>query len=311
MEKLSNWLRDQRIQSQLDVRELSSKSFVTTAQISRIENNLSGITVNTLVRLGYGLDFGLDEVLSELKIYPHFPRLKNNWMREESDLPIPRIDDAYAIWLFFRDEAQRAKGLMYDGYLQVQSHLGEKDDDTMQKSMDAVWEVLQAHSNKFFPLPYPAGMTEDHSLAIYARDGVFTNRDLGVRLKATRAEKSLSLRELADKTKISYSVLSRLEHGIIERVYFEYILKLDQALEMDGELIALAWAAGEYESGFSLLNYVNEKKMELQKYDYQDWEPVSKAWADTLITICRWHHVLELPSTWWMNIQLKIRFYKN
>ena len=65
MEKLSNWLRDQRIQSQLDVRELSSKSFVTTAQISRIENNLSGITINTLVGLGYGLDFGLNEVLSE------------------------------------------------------------------------------------------------------------------------------------------------------------------------------------------------------------------------------------------------------
>ena len=311
MEKLSNWLRDQRIQSQLDVRELSSKSFVTTAQISRIENNLSGITINTLVGLGYGLDFGLNEVLSELNIYCHFPRLKNDRVDDESDLPIPRIDDAYAVWLFFREEAQRAKGLMYDGYLQVRNHLGEKDDDTMQKSMDAVWEALQAHSNKFFPLPYPAGMTEDHSLAIYARDGVVTNRDLGVRLKATRVEKSLSLRELADKTKISYSVLSRLEHGIIERVYFEYILKLDQALAMDGELIALAWAAGKYESGFSLLNYVNEKKMEMQKYDYQDWEPVSKAWADTLITICRWHHVLELPSTWWTNIQLKIRFYKN
>lgn len=310
MEKLSNWLRDQRIQSQLDVRELSAKSFVTTAQISRIENNLSGITINTLVGLGYGLDFGLDEVLSELKIYPHFPRLKNDLVGEESDLPIPRIDDAYAVWLFFRDQAQRAKGLMYDGYHQVQSHLGNKDDDTMQKSLDAVWEALQAHSNKFFPLPYPAGMTEDHSLDIYSRGGAITNRDLGVRLKATRVEKSLSLRELADKTKISYSVLSRLEHGIIERVYFEYILKLDQALTMDGELIALAWEAGEYESGFSLLNYVNEKKMELQKYDYKDWEPVSKAWADTFITICRWHHVLELPSTWWNTLRIYVGFYK-
>ena len=60
MEKLTTWLKNKRIKSKLDVRELSLQSFVSTSQISRIENNLSDITINTLVGLGYGLDFGLE-----------------------------------------------------------------------------------------------------------------------------------------------------------------------------------------------------------------------------------------------------------
>ena len=117
MEKLTNWLKNRRIKSKLDVRELSLLSFVSTSQISRIENNISDITVNTLVGLGYGLDFGLNEVLNELKISPYFPRTKN---KKQSSALIPKIEDAYAIWLLFRDEPQKAKGLMYDGYRQIE-----------------------------------------------------------------------------------------------------------------------------------------------------------------------------------------------
>lgn len=307
MDKLTAWLRNKRIKSKLDVRELSLQSFVATSQISRIENNLSDITVSTLVGLGYGLDFGLNEVLHELKISPYFPKLKNK--KQPGNL-IPKIEDAYSIWLLYRDEAQKAKGLMYDGYYQIQNTMGETNGSQAPQSFDAVWEALQAHSNLFVPLPYPTDLNHSHFVEIHSSGGAITNNDLGICLSQKRFELGLSQRELAKKTEISHSVISRLERGSIERVHFEYAVRIDKALKMDGELLALAWESGEYESGISLLKYINEKNATQQKLHYTEWEQTAKAWADAFITICRWHYVKKISPIWWVDVQREIGFYK-
>lgn len=307
MEKITKWLKDRRIKSNLDVRQLSQLSFVATSQISRIENNISDITVNALVGLGYGLDFGLDDVLGQLKITPYFPRTKS---RKQPSALIPKIEDAYAIWLLFRDEAQKAKGLLYEGYHQIEITAGNENPDEAPQSFDAVWEAIQAHSDLFVPLPYPTSMDASHFAEIYSRGGAITNRDVGARLIQKRFEIGLSQRELAKKTEISNSVLSRLERGFIERVHFEYALRVDKVLHMDGEFLALTWEAGEYESGISLMKYINEKNPTRQKLHYTEWEQTAKAWADAFITICRWHYAKGISSTWWDNVQREIAFYK-
>jgi transcriptional regulator with XRE-family HTH domain len=309
MNKLTDWLRAKRLKSKLDVRELSAQSFVATSQISRIENNLSAITINTLVGLGYGLDFGLKEVMDELEIRPYFPKLRNRKINRDANMQIPQISDAYSMWLFYRDEPQRAKGLMYDGYHQVREQIGNENGTDLQKSFDMVWEALQ-DSDEFSALPYPPEIKLDHFLEIYSNNGAITNKDLGISLAMRRAENNLSQRELAKKTKISHSVISRLERGFIDRVFFDYVVTLDNVLVMDGELIAFAWAAGEYQSGISLLKYLNEKELELRKLHYTNWDSSAKAWVDTFIAICRWHHVKGLPPSWWLSVQRAIDFYK-
>jgi transcriptional regulator with XRE-family HTH domain len=307
MEKLTTLLKNKRIKSKLDVRELSLQSFVATSQISRIENNLSDITVSTLVGLGYGLDFGLNDVLNELKISPYFPKLKN---KKQPSALIPKVEDAYSIWLLFRDEAQKAKGLMYDRYYQVQNTMEGKNVNEEPQSFDSVWEALQADSDVFAPLPYPTGLDLSHFAEIYSLGGAITNSDFGICLAQKRPELDLSQRELAKKTEISHSVISRLESGSIERVHFEYAIRIDKALNMDGKLLALAWESGEYESGISLLKYINEKSAVQQKLHYTEWEQTAKAWADAFITICRWHYVKEISPLWWDTIQWEIAFYK-
>jgi len=307
MEKITKWLKNRRIKSNLDVRELAGLSFVSISQISRIENNISDITVNALVGLGYGLDFGLDEVLGELKIFPYFPRTKN---KKQSSALIPKIEDAYAIWLLFRDEPQKAKGLMYEGYHQVEVTAENETTNEAPKSFDTVWEAIQAHSDLFVPLPYPTGMDASYFADIYSRGGAITNRDVGARLVQKRFEAGLSQRDLTKKTDISNSVISRLENGYIERVHFDYALRIDKVLHMDGEFLALTWEAGEYESGISLMKYVNEKNPTQQKLHYAEWEQTAKAWADAFITICRWHYVKEISPVWWDNVQREIAFYK-
>jgi len=129
-------------------------------------------------------------------------------------------------------------------------------------------------------------------------------------LDQKRLEMGLSQRELAKKTEISHSVLSRFESGSIERVHFKYVVRIDQALKMNSELLALAWGAGEYASGISLLKYMNDKNVAQQKLHYMEWEQTAKAWADAFITICRWHSVKDVSPLWWETVQREIAFYK-
>jgi transcriptional regulator with XRE-family HTH domain len=309
MEKLAGWLKAKRLKSNYDVRELSLQSCITTAQISRIENNKSGITLNALVGLGYGLDFELPEVLKQLNIRSD-PKLLNTKVKRDNALPIPQIGDAYAMWLFYRDEPQKAKALMYDGYHQAQIPVGSGNTVEMQKSFDVVWEALQESSDESSALPYPPEIELDHFRKIHSHGGAITHRDLGVSLAMMRMENDLSQRELAEKTKISHSVISRLERGYIDRVFLDYIFTLDKVLALKGELIAFAWAAGEYQSGISLLKYLNEKNLAQRKLNYTNWDLGTKAWVDTFIAICRWHHVRNLPPTWWMTVQREIAFFK-
>ncbi len=81
-------------------------------------------------------------------------------------------------------------------------------------------------------------------------------------------------------------------------------------MKTNGELLAHAWESGEYESGISVLKYINEKSVTQQKLHYTEWTQTAKAWADAFITICRWHYVKEISPLWWDTVQREIAFYK-
>jgi transcriptional regulator with XRE-family HTH domain len=309
MEKLSIWLRDKRVSQKMDVRELSLVSQVTTAQISRIENQISGITVNALIRLAYGLNFEIKDVLKIVEVPLKYSLLRKTSMEKEADTPLPGIEDAYAVWQLYRDEPQRAKKIMYDGYGMVELKLGRLSKDELPFAFDAVWKALQTNNFDHNPLDYPLEMEYGHFAEIVSCGGVVTKRDFGFFVEKRRAELGLSQKDLEGKSGMSQGVISRLENGMIDRLLFENILNLDNALDMHGELVLLAWRAGEYESGVSLLRYKNKVDFRDRKIVYQEWESEAKAWADAFVAISRWHYVMSLKSHWWASVQDAIRFY--
>ncbi|GAB1472100.1 hypothetical protein MASR2M66_29780 [Chloroflexota bacterium] len=309
MEKLSFWLREKRLSQKMDVRELSLASEVTTAQISRIENKISGITVNTLIRLSYGLDFEIKDVLKVIGIPLKHILFRGATMEKNADKPIPRIEDAYAIWQYYRDEPQKAKALMYDGYGMVELQLGSLSKDELPLAFDTAWKALQTNGFDHNPLKSPLEMEYGHFAEIVACGGVVTKRDIGVFVEKRRMELGFSQKALEEGSGVSQSVISRLENGMIDRLLFENILSLDKTLAMHGELIVLAWIAGEYESGVSLLKYKNKAEYRDRKILYQEWESEAKVWADALVTISRWHYTMSIQSHWWAKVQDAINFY--
>ena len=66
MERLAAYLRQERKLRGYDVRTLVGKSGVTNAQISRIENGKSQISMEALVRLSFGLGVEFTDVLMDL-----------------------------------------------------------------------------------------------------------------------------------------------------------------------------------------------------------------------------------------------------
>lgn len=309
MEKLSFWLREKRLSQKMDVRELSLASEVTTAQISRIENKISGITVNTLIRLSYGLDFEIKDVLKVIGLPLKHILFRKTAMKKNMDKPIPRIEDAYAIWQYYRDEPQKAKALMYDGYSLAALKLGTISEDEQSLAFDAVWKALQTNNFEQTSLSFPLEMEYEYFAEILSCGGVVTKQDIGVCLEKRRVELGFSQKDLEVKSGISQGVISRLENGMIDRLFFENIISLDKSLNMHGELVQLAWNAGEYESGVSLLRYKNKADYRDIKIAYQEWESEAKAWADAFVAISRWHYVMSIPSHWWAEVQDAIGFY--
>jgi transcriptional regulator with XRE-family HTH domain len=309
MEKLSIWLRDKRASQKMDVRELSLVSQVTTAQISRIENQISSITVNALIRLAYGLDFEIKDVLKTVGIPLKYSLLRKTNIKKRADVPIPSIEEAYAIWQFYRDEPQKAKALIYDGYSMVELKLGRLSKEELPFAFDAAWKALQTNSFDHNPLEFPPEIEYGHFAEIVSCKGVVTKRDFGTFVEKRRMELGLSQKDLEGESGVSQGVISRLENGMIDRLLFENILNLDKVLDMHGELVLLAWHTGEYESGVSLLRYKNKADFKDRKIVYQEWESEAKAWADAFVAISRWHYTMSIQSHWWAEVQGAISFY--
>jgi len=303
---LGSWLKELRLDNGLDIRNLAQGSSFASAQISRIENEKTGITLGALVRLSYGLDISLKDILEVLQLPLFVPRQKMN--RKEVNLPIPRLQDVRAIWLWFRDDPQKVKERLVAGYTDIQEAIAEPNSSsTPQVLAELVWESIQALDNNFFPLQYPRNLTSNHLLEVYLSGGAVTMKDVALLVQFSRRQKNLSLRDLAKQVNASYAAISRFENSQVERVFFSQIIELDQAMGLDGWLVAFAWAAAEFESGLSINKMINKNIDE--KTSPTGWDPVEKAFADTLITICRWHHVYGKEQTWWLDMKRELRFY--
>ena len=78
--------------------------------------------------------------------------------------------------------------------------------------------------------------------------------DLGGFIKDCRLTQGSSLRQLAKEVDITHRSLIKFEKIISEKLKFVDLIKLDQALSLKGELIAVAWRVVELYTGVLRIN---------------------------------------------------------
>ena len=306
MDKLGTWIRSVRLEKGLEIKDLSYESGLTSAQISRIETLNSDVTVNSIVRIAYGLNIELKDVLAELEVRAFFPRLLDTGQQDKSS-DIVTIQDVEAFLRFYRSEPRRAKDELINAYHVIRENNQDQQEAKLSEfdTADIIWEATQALSKKYLPIPYPKGMKEETIEEIYKAGGVITIRDLAAYVMACRRSSGQSLRKLAEYTDVSYNAIARLERGELERISFTEIISLDRALKLDGRLIAICWAAGEFQTGISRVKAVQDRN----NFPNSGWDPEEYAFVDTLISVMRWNQVISLNKEWWSELKRVLSFY--
>jgi transcriptional regulator with XRE-family HTH domain len=306
MDKLGTWIRSVRLEKGLEIKDLSYESGLTSAQISRIETSNSDVTVNSIVRIAYGLNIQLKDVLAELEIRAFFPRFQSTRQPEE-DSNIPTIQDVEAFLSFYRSEPRQAKDQLIYAYHVIRENNPDRQEEKISEfdTADIIWEATQALSKKYLPIPYPKGLSEETIEEIYKVGGVITIRDLAAYVMACRRSSGQSLRKLAKFTNVSYNAIARLERGELERISFTEIIALDKALKLDGTLIAICWSAGEFQTGISRVKVFADQS----PLPVSGWDPEEQAFADTLITIDRWNNQLSINRDWLIELKRILSFY--
>ncbi len=310
MNLLGTWIRTTRLEYGWDQAELARQSGMTIAQVSRIETSNSDITVGSMVRLAYGLDVSILDILSALQNLSTFPRFFNSLPPRQADIVL-KAQDLEAFYKFYCERPDPAKQLLISGYQTILEALiappAEKPSEF--QTAELIHEATQALSDKYVPIPYPKEILTTQIDELYTSGGLIGNRDLGAYIRGCRKSYGISLRKLAEQMDFSFVSIARLEKAEIGRISFSEIVKMDSAMQLDGRLIAICWAAGEFQAGV-VWNRLAEMKNAGEKQPPMGWRPQHLAFADTLLTISRWYLTL-LPRqyAWFDQLKQYLSFY--
>lgn len=241
--EFGEWIRSIRKAQKLDIRTLAGQTGVEASTISRVENTRTQVTLSTAIRICEGLGVTGSDLLEAVR-GKHVPYQEDS--SSTRDKAIPTMEDVEAFLVSLQSGPPA-------GYHTLSSLLNKVITLRGIEAETAQWESshtfnpeeihrLLFHSPIYqFEVQYPPDMRIEDILTIYKRGGALTLADIGMYIKKIRREKQMTLAHLEGTAKVSTSVLSRLETGLMEQVKLADILNLDEQLEQDGKLLLMYW----------------------------------------------------------------------
>jgi transcriptional regulator with XRE-family HTH domain len=279
--KLNDWIREQRKMKDFTVTQLADKAGISHAQVSRIENNKSKISLVTLVRLLYALDvsyssiFAQDEIdLPKLDILDNIRHMgKHNVL----DFPCINFNDIELLdskYTALSDKIKEITILLLQKFTQK---FGTQSDEKYLKPLSELYyrclglppfglaNMVPGLTSPEMPssedFMYPPGFSEKLQW-IYSSGGALIFLDLGMYVHHVRLSQNLSLRGLGKMVGISHQGIKILETQTAEKLIFEDLVKLDQVLEVEGNLINFAWRATEIYTGAFRAKSISANKLQ-------------------------------------------------
>ncbi len=290
---LGQWLKSKRLELDLNIRELAKASELTIAQISRIENGLSGITILTLVKFcrgigvgggGFSDEFDLHSVV-KLTASQQFNNLDENKKEKFSS------KDVIAFVNFLIKETKYANDLLLQW-------LSESIAEYQYVSIHAAEEEAIGYIENIFndpqselAFPYPEHIKTETLDSLLHPQAVMTFQDAGNYIRATRRKFNTSIEVLAQDTGISFSTLSNLERGVMERIKLNDILKLERVLNGKGRIFVIFWLAAEFHS--HVWKYEDD-------YVGRQWRKEEFLLAKILVKIVRWRQAIFPDDQTWL-----------
>lgn len=254
---LTAWLSEQRKKFGISMNELALKTGLTQATLSRIESQKMQLTLFSAVRMMSGLG------LSWLDLF------QQGFIRE--NLPVPelyrqtyQLDSEFPCLLFHDIDRLESSGVLRRGVASaIVSRLLERfirkyaphiPDDKVELLAVNCYSFLNSPgiedriARQYFPevdFRYPQDFPPETLRKIYLSAGVFILPDLGRYAKYLREMRTLSLRKIASQVELTHVALRNIENIPSHKIKLDDLINLDNALELNGELVIFAWRTAE------------------------------------------------------------------
>jgi transcriptional regulator with XRE-family HTH domain len=246
--KIGAWLKETRRRNGLTLPQLAYLAGLSHGQFSRIENGLSAVTLFTLVRIFHAYTFTFTAIYGELDL----PQLNPPAWKDEvvigglDEYPALRIGDIEDfIDLHMKNPSSALQLLMRLVDLTPAASVYKRNGSMSQNQ--SLLDLFRLYIDRDYA-EYPPVTLQTYQ-KIYLSGGVLMLADLGRFIKDCRLAQGKSLRQLAKEVGITHRSLINFEKAISEKLKFVDLIKLDQALSLKGELIAVAWRVAELYTG--------------------------------------------------------------
>jgi transcriptional regulator with XRE-family HTH domain len=280
--KLNDWIREQRKKKNFTVTQLANRARISHAQVSRIENDKSKISLVTLARLLYALDISFSSIFTNEEIQVGLPNLnvfdniKAINRGNSFEYPCINFND---IELLDKKEIIASGKIKEITILLLQQFIQKFDASFDKKTLKSFAEIYYRGLGgpPFGLARLPAGFTpstmpeveeltsppkfSEHLRQIYLSGGVLIFLDIGMYIYNVRLSQNLSLRELGKMVGISHQGIKFIETRTAEKLIFDDLVRLDQSLDLGGDLITLAWRASEIYTGAFRVRSISDNNL--------------------------------------------------
>jgi transcriptional regulator with XRE-family HTH domain len=254
---LGTYLRRVRQSHGLQLKDLASMANTTPALISRLETGASRPTLFAVVKVCTALGLDLESLSEVIGVASFMTEARKRRVQQAGNQEnVLTIADVERFLELYHKDPAKAQEKLVVLYRQFLIESGKVADYEKAQQM-AIETIAVSFDKPSSPnaLKYPTDeISKDTILEVYIAGGVITNHDVGAYVRRSREVKGESLRELAAKAGIDFTLLARLERGEVESLKFDDLIKIDKTLGMVGDILSLAWSAGEF--------YTSLKKME-------------------------------------------------
>jgi transcriptional regulator with XRE-family HTH domain len=153
----------------------------------------------------------------------------------------------------------------------------------------------QIESN--LPIVYPnidsPKMIEDD---LFKFNSALNNEDASTYLRLKRKEKEITMKELAEVSSSSYSVINRMELGHLQEIRLDDAVKLNNILTPDGTLLAIFTRSAELHTGI-----IKRPEKIIEKPIPISWTKEEHILSNYLIRFGRWMEVHTEGNLHWIN----------
>ena len=279
-------IRDKRKRGNITIGELADLSGLTHPQVSRIENEKSSLTLNSAVRILQSLKMPLSPLLPEKIIDVMSLYFQKNIVKREfpEKYPTLNFNDLVPLddgGLFSSGKAEEVIRALLGRFVKDITSIADSEKTASISQLLYNYlanKKLTASSSLSVSLPpvlpevanfrYPRRLSLENIRNNYLSGGVLIFLDIGAYVRQIRLSKKLSLQQLGDAVGLSHQGVKLLELQTAEKIKLEDILKLDVALDLQGELLDFAWEVAKFYAGI----HRTKTKISDKLHPYQSFE---------------------------------------